>query len=61
LQTTSLVVSHDMQCALDIADHILVLDKGEIVDQGSPAKLKQSRHPLVQEFLKEALRAENTH
>ncbi len=58
LKTTSLVVSHDMQCALDIADHILVLDQGEIVDQGSPAQLKKSRQPLVQDFLKEALDAE---
>jgi phospholipid/cholesterol/gamma-HCH transport system ATP-binding protein len=61
LRTTSLVVSHDMHCALDIADHILVLDKGEIVDQGSPAQLKKSRHPLVQDFLKEALIAETSH
>lgn len=60
LQTTSLVVSHDMQCALDIADHIIVLDKGEIVDQGTPAQLKQSRVPLVQDFLKEALDAEGS-
>lgn len=60
LQTTSLVVSHDMQCALDIADHIIVLDKGEIVDQGSPAELKKSRHPLVRDFLKEALDAEGS-
>jgi phospholipid/cholesterol/gamma-HCH transport system ATP-binding protein len=61
LQTTSIVVSHDMQCALDIADHILVLDKGEIVDQGPPAMLKQSQHPLVKDFLKEALSAETAH
>ncbi len=60
LKTTSLVVSHDMQCALDIADHIIVLDKGEIVDQGSPAQLKQSRHPLVRDFLREALDAEGS-
>lgn len=58
LKTTSLVVSHDMQCALEIADHIIVLDQGEIVDQGSPAELKKSRHPLVRDFLKEALDAE---
>lgn len=58
LKTTSLVVSHDMQCALDIADHILVLDQGEIVDQGTPAQLKKSMQPLVQDFLKEALDAE---
>ncbi len=60
LKTTSLVVSHDMQCALDIADHIIVLDKGAIVDQGSPADLKKSKHPLVVDFLKEAVDAEGT-
>lgn len=58
LKTTSIVVSHDMQCALDIADHIIVLDKGEIVDQGSPSELSKSQHPLVQDFLREALNAE---
>lgn len=58
LKTTSLVVSHDMQCALEIADHIIVLDQGMIVDQGSPRELKKSRHPLVMDFLKEALDAE---
>jgi phospholipid/cholesterol/gamma-HCH transport system ATP-binding protein len=58
LKTTSVVVSHDMQCALEIADHIIVLDKGEIVDQGSPAELKKSSQPLVKDFLKEALDAE---
>lgn len=61
LKTTSIVVSHDMQCALDIADRILVLDQGEIVDQGSPEDLKKSSHPLVQDFLKEALDAEAHH
>jgi len=61
LKTTSLVVSHDMQCALEIADHILVLDQGEVVAQGSPGELKKSSHPLVRDFLKEALDAEGTH
>ncbi|MBT4760499.1 MAG: ABC transporter ATP-binding protein [Bdellovibrionaceae bacterium] len=54
LKTTSLVVSHDMHCALAIADRIIVLDKGNIVDQGTPAELKASKHPLVKEFLMEA-------
>jgi len=61
LKTTSIVVSHDMQCALDIADHILVLDQGHIVDQGSPEQLKKSLKPLVQDFLREALSAEAGH
>lgn len=55
LKTTSMVVSHDMTCALDIADRIVVLDKGEIVAQGSPDELKTSRVPLVRDFLAEVL------
>ncbi|MBX3020590.1 MAG: ABC transporter ATP-binding protein [Bdellovibrionales bacterium] len=60
LKTTSLVVSHDMHCALAIADRIIVLDKGHIVDQGTPDALKKSSHPLVRDFLKEALSAEGS-
>lgn len=55
LKTTSIVVSHDMNCALTIADRIVVLDKGQIVEQGSPAELKRSTHPLVKDFLAEVL------
>lgn len=53
LHTTSIVVSHDMQCALAIADRIIVLDKGEIVDQGTPKELLSSKVQLVQDFLEE--------
>lgn len=55
LKTTSIVVSHDMRCALSIADRIVVLGKGEIVDQGTPEQMKNSKAPLVQEFLSEVL------
>lgn len=58
LNTTSLVVSHDMHCALSIADYIIVLDQGQIVDRGTPEQLKRSPQPLVRDFLKEALLAE---
>lgn len=54
-KTTSIVVSHDMACALGIADRIVVLDQGEIVDQGTPDQLKKSKAPLVRDFLAEAL------
>ncbi len=59
LKTTSLVVSHDMHCALEIADHIIMLDQGQIVDQGSPAQMRESKHPLVQDFLREAIDGES--
>ena len=55
LKTTSIVVSHDMHCALEIADRIVVLDKGEIVDQGTPEHIKNSQQPLVKDFMSEAV------
>lgn len=53
LKTTSIVVSHDMHCAIDIADKIVVLDKGFMVDQGTPEEIRNSKHPLVKEFMLE--------
>ncbi len=55
LKTTSLVVSHDMGCALDIADKIMVLDQGRFIEQGAPEEIKKSNHPLVKAFLSESL------
>jgi phospholipid/cholesterol/gamma-HCH transport system ATP-binding protein len=57
LKTTSIVVSHDMQCALDIADRIVVLDGGHIVVVGTPKEIMKSEHPLVKDFMSEVSRA----
>ena len=43
-----------MDCALEIADRIVVLDKGAIVEQGTVAEILKSKHPLVVDFLEEA-------
>jgi phospholipid/cholesterol/gamma-HCH transport system ATP-binding protein len=58
LNTTSIVVSHDMQCALEIADWIMVMDQGNIVDQGTPKDLRNSKVQLVKDFLYEVLSLE---
>ena len=53
LKTTSIVVSHDMACALEIADRIIVLDQGRVLEEATPDRLRASRHPLVRDFLEE--------
>lgn len=53
LKTTSIVVSHDIHCALAIANKIIVLDKGQIAFEGSVDEIKNSQHPLVQDFMLE--------
>jgi phospholipid/cholesterol/gamma-HCH transport system ATP-binding protein len=53
LKTTSIVVSHDMHCALEIADRIIVLDKGEIIAEGTPTEIRHSPVPLVKDFMSE--------
>lgn len=53
LNVTSLVVSHDIQGALEIADRILVLDGGQVLINADPPTLRKSSEPYVQEFLRE--------
>lgn len=55
LHTTSLVVSHDINCALAIADRIIILDKGKIVAEGTSEEIKKSNVALAQEFLHEVM------
>lgn len=52
-KTTSLVVSHDMQCAHEIAHRILFLDKGQVIFDDKTENAHGSKVPLVQEFFKE--------
>lgn len=51
--STCVVVSHDMECAAEIADWIVVLDRGEVVEQGPFEALLQSPVELVQAFLRD--------
>jgi hypothetical protein len=55
LKVTSLVVSHDMACALKIADRILVLDQAGILALDTVKEIKRSKEPLIREFLEETL------
>lgn len=54
-KTGSIVVSHDMNCALQAADRIILLDEGKIAFKGDVEQTVQSTHPLVRAFMAETL------
>ena len=51
LGITSIVVTHDLQGALAIADRILLLKGGKVVECSTPSEFTQSSNPDVREFL----------
>ncbi|CAM4462242.1 amino acid ABC transporter ATP-binding protein [Paenibacillus typhae] len=49
---TMVIVTHEMKFAADVADLIVLMDQGFILEQGSPQQvLKQSQNPRVRQFL----------
>lgn len=55
LGVTSVVVTHDVRGAFRVADRIAMLMDGRIRAMGSPAELRASTDPAVQEFLERDL------
>jgi phospholipid/cholesterol/gamma-HCH transport system ATP-binding protein len=51
LKVTSVVVTHDMQSAIKIADRIVMLRQGKIVFDGTPAQIQTSEDPVVRRFV----------
>ena len=51
LGLTSIVVTHHVHETLPVADHAVVIAKGRIVFDGTPAELQATRDPLVRQFL----------
>src|ERR1044072_3625358 len=54
LGMTSVVVTHDMKSAFDVANHIAYLHEGRIYFYGTPTQLQQARDPTLQDFLRGA-------
>ena len=48
---TSVVVTHDMKSAFDVADRIAYLHEGRIYFNGTANQLQQSTDPIIQDFL----------
>jgi phospholipid/cholesterol/gamma-HCH transport system ATP-binding protein len=51
LGATSIVVTHDVQEALQLVDYVYYLSDGRIVAHGTPADMRASKDPLVHQFV----------
>jgi phospholipid/cholesterol/gamma-HCH transport system ATP-binding protein len=47
---TSIVITHDMASAFEIADRIMLLENGRFVDEGTPERFFESPNPAVRRF-----------
>ncbi len=51
LNVTSIVVTHDMTSAYKIATRIAMMYLGKIIQIGSPEEIRNSKDPVVQQFI----------
>jgi phospholipid/cholesterol/gamma-HCH transport system ATP-binding protein len=51
LNITSIVVTHDMKSVFRIGDRIAMLDKGEMIQIGTPQEIEKSSNPIVRQFV----------
>lgn len=51
LQSTSILVSHDVTESFSIADYVYFISTGKIVAHGTPAEMMESTDPYVRQFV----------
>ncbi|MDH3298342.1 MAG: ATP-binding cassette domain-containing protein [Gemmatimonadota bacterium] len=56
--STSVIVTHDIESAFFLGDRIVLLSDGKVRASGTPAELRSSPDPVVQEFLHPKLEEE---
>lgn len=49
---TTVIVTHDLNFALYLSDHIAMMHQGMIVETGTPAQIRESKNPVVQKFIR---------
>ncbi len=51
LRVTSIVITHDMASSYKVADRIAMLYQGKIIEIGTSEEIKNSKNPVVQQFI----------
>jgi phospholipid/cholesterol/gamma-HCH transport system ATP-binding protein len=52
-KTTSIIITHDMECARITADRVVIMNDGEYLEEGTFEGLKKSKNKIVQSFFKD--------
>jgi phospholipid/cholesterol/gamma-HCH transport system ATP-binding protein len=51
-KTSSIIITHDIECARAIADRIIMLYEGKIYKEGKPEDFEKSNDPLIKSFFR---------
>lgn len=51
LQTTTIIVSHDVQETCSIADYVYLIAGGKLIGEGTPQELQSSLQPQIKQFM----------
>ncbi len=54
LRATAVIVSHELQGVIDVADHLVVVNHGRVVEAGARDRIEASQEPLVKHLLERA-------
>lgn len=50
-EITSIVITHDMVSAYKISDRLAMLYRGEIIETGTPDDIRNTKNPVVRQFI----------
>ena len=51
-KTSSIIITHDIKCALSTANRIIMLEDGEVYKEGTVEDFESSNDPLIKSFFK---------
>jgi phospholipid/cholesterol/gamma-HCH transport system ATP-binding protein len=52
---TAVVISHDTKAVFEVADNVVLLHGGRVVEQGTKEQLRASTHPFTRQFIRGAI------
>jgi len=51
-KTSSIIISHDIECVRSVADRIIMIDDGSVYKEGTLEDFENSDDPIIQSYFK---------